>query len=126
MKVGTENTIEIIVTNEKTARTMGSGTLDVFATPAMIALMEQTAAESVESMLEPGQTSVGTLINAQHLASTPIGMKVVCKSVLKSADGRKLVFDIEVRDEVDLIGKAEHHRFIVDGERFLKKTNEKI
>ncbi len=125
MKIGTENKIEIVVNEELTAKKVGSGLLDVFSTPSMIALMEQTAAESIEGMLEAGNTSVGTKINVEHVAATPIGMKVTCKSKLIAAEGRKLSFEIEAYDEVGLIGKAEHDRFIVDGERFTQKTYEK-
>ncbi len=122
MKNDIRNELLLKVTNEKTAKSMGSGTLDVFATPALIALMEQTAAESVEKELENGQTSVGTLINMQHLAATPVGMEVTCKSVLTAVEGRKLIFEIEAFDEAGLIGKAHHERFVVDGERFVEKT----
>ncbi len=126
MQVGIENKIELNVTDEKTAKTVGSGTLDVFATPAMIALMEQTAAESVESELEQGTTTVGIKINVEHLAATPVGMKVTCHSTLVQAEGRKLVFDIEAFDEAGMIGKAYHERFIVDSNRFMDKTLSKL
>ncbi len=126
MNIGIKNEISITVSLEKTASTMGSGMLEVFATPAMVALMEQTAAESVENEAGEGNTTVGTLINVQHLAATPVGMKVTCKSVLTQIDGRKLSFEIEAYDEVGLIGKAYHERFIVGAERFKQKTYEKL
>ena len=117
-----QNEIKITVTEEKTARAMGSGTLAVFATPAMIALMEQTAAESVEEQLGEGMTSVGTVMNAEHLSATPVGMEVTCKSILIKEEGRKLVFEVEAYDECGLIGKAYHERFVVNGEHFVQKT----
>ena len=126
MKRGIQNEITIAVTKEKTALEMGSGTLEVFATPAMIALMEQTAAESVENELGGENTSVGTLINVQHLAATPVGMQITCKSTLTEIVGRTLIFEIEAHDEVGLIGKAYHERFIVNSERFVSKTREKL
>lgn len=126
MNVGIKNQIELIVSEEKTAKKVGSGLLEVYATPAMIALMEQTAAESVEKELDEGMTTVGIKINVDHLAATPIGMKVVCNSTLVQVDGRKLVFEIEASDEAGLIGKAYHERFIVDSERFMGKTLEKL
>lgn len=126
MNVGIKNQIELIVSEEKTAKKVGSGLLEVYATPAMIALMEQTAAESVEKELDEGMTTVGIKINVDHLAATPIGMKVVCNSTLVRVDGRKLVFEIEASDEAGLIGKAYHERFIVDSERFMGKTLGKI
>ena len=125
MDIGIQNEHSIQVTEERTAKAMGSGTLAVFATPAMIALMEQTAAESVENLLGDGMTSVGTLMNAEHLAATPVGMKVTCRSILTAVDGRKLTFEIEAFDEVGLIGKAHHQRFAVAAERFLEKTYNK-
>ncbi len=126
MNAGIKNKIELNVTENKTAKTVGSGTLDVFATPAMIALMEQTAAESVEKELEQGMTTVGIKINVEHLAATPVGMKVTCQSILVEADGRKLVFEIEAFDDAGMIGKAYHERFIVDSKRFMDKTLSKL
>lgn len=126
MEIGIKNQIELKVTLEKTAKVVGSGLLEVFSTPSMIALMEQTAAESVEKELEPGTTTVGVKINVDHLAATPIGMNVVCCSTLVQVDGRKLIFEIEAFDEAGVIGKAYHERFIVDSKRFMDKTLSKI
>ncbi|MBQ7035606.1 MAG: thioesterase, partial [Clostridia bacterium] len=85
-----------------------------------------TAAESVESELEAGKTTVGIKINVEHLAATPVGMEVVCKSKLIQEENRKLIFEIEAFDESGLIGKAYHERFIVDAERFREKTYAKL
>ena len=126
MKPGIKNEISLFVTQERSAAAMGSGTLEVFATPAMVALMEQTAAESVESLLEEGNTTVGTMIQVNHLAATPMGMKVTCNSELVAVEGRKLTFKIEAHDEAGLIGTADHERFVVGADRFLEKVNAKI
>ena len=126
MNPGIKNEVSVIVTEERTAAAMGSGTLPVFATPSMVALMEQTAAESVEALLEEGNTTVGTMIHVNHLAATPLGMKVTCKSELIAVEGRKLVFTIEASDEAGVIGTAEHERFVVGAARFLEKVNGKI
>ena len=126
MKPGIKNEISLFVTQERSAAAMGSGTLEVFATPAMVALMEQTAAESVESLLEAGNTTVGTMIQVNHLAATPMGMKVTCNSELVAVEGRKLTFKLEAFDEVGLIGTANHERFVVGADRFLEKVNAKI
>ena len=126
MKPGIKNEISLFVTQERSAAAMGSGTLEVFATPAMVALMEQTAAESVESLLEEGNTTVGTMIQVNHLAATPMGMKVTCNSELVAVEGRKLTFKLEAFDEVGLIGTANHERFVVGADRFLEKVNAKI
>lgn len=126
MKIGLKNTIKLTVTEELTAKNVGSGTLSVYATPAMIALMEKTAAESVESELCEGNTSVGTKLVAEHLSATPVGMEVTCVSELVEVDGRRLVFKIEAFDEAGMIGRADHERFVVDSERFVAKTYGKI
>ncbi len=126
MNIGTKHEIKITVTKEKTAAVVGSGLLEVFATPAMIALMEQTASESVMNMLEEGTTTVGTKINVDHLAATPVGMDVKCISTLTEVDGRKLSFEIEAYDDAGLIGKAYHERFIVMSDRFMQKTLSKL
>ncbi|MBQ7096073.1 MAG: thioesterase family protein [Clostridia bacterium] len=126
MNIGLTNEKKCIVTKELTAQSMGSGDLPVFATPAMIALMEGCAAESVAGLLEEGTTTVGTHIDVQHLSATPIGMEVVCKIVLKKAEGRSLHFTLEAWDESGLIGKGEHDRFIVYSKPFKEKTYQKL
>ena len=105
---------------------MGSGTLKVFATPSMAALMELTAWKSVAPYLEEGQCTVGTKLNLNHTASTPIGMKVFCESELVAVEGRKLVFKIIVKDECGVIGDSEHERFIVEDVKFQNKTDAKL
>ncbi len=126
MKNGIKNELKIIVTEALSAKAMGSGSHEVYATPAMVALMEQTAAESVEALLGEGRTSVGTKIEVEHLAATPVGMTVTCKSELTLVDNRKLAFQLETFDEAGLIGKAYHERLVIDSERFLEKTYGKL
>lgn len=116
----------VAVTIENTALAMGSGTLRVFATPAMIALIEGCCAESVEDLLDEGITSVGTKIDIEHLAATPLGVSVLCKSRLVAVDGRRLDFEVEVYDNTALVGKGKHTRFTVDADIFLKKAYAKI
>lgn len=120
-------TAEVIITanDTNTAKTMGSGSLNVFATPAMVALMEKAACECIKDMLEDGTTTVGTKIYTEHIAATPIGMKITCKCILTEIDGRKLSFEIEAFDDAGIIGKAKHERFVVNTEKFLKKTYDK-
>ena len=117
---------EAPVTESNTALAMGSGALRVFATPAMVALMEKTAAESVAPHLEAGQGSVGTCINVKHTAATPVGMTVRCESELTEIDGRRLVFRVFAFDEAGPIGEAHHERFIINDEKFLSKTYAKL
>ena len=126
MKIGTVYEKKLMVTEALTAKVMGSGDLDVFATPAMIALMEGCAAESVANSLEEGMTTVGTHIDVEHLAATPVGMEVACKSTLVRVEGRALHFELEVSDACGLIGKGEHDRFVVAATRFREKTYEKL
>ena len=118
---GLENNLEVLVGNNNTAKKYGSGLLDVFATPAMIALMEETSHRSVESFLPDGFTTVGTEVKIKHIKATPIAMKVFCRSILQKVDGRRLFFTVEAFDEVGKIGEGSHERFIVDADRFMEK-----
>ena len=125
LTIGIKGTQTVTVANDNTAAAMGSGTLAVFSTPAMIALMEKTAYISVQDALDEGMGSVGTLLNVKHVAATPVGMTVTCESELVEVDGRRLVFTVKAFDEVGLIGEGTHERFIVQNEKFLAKTNAK-
>lgn len=116
----------VAVTMENTAVAMGSGTLRVFATPAMIALIEGCCAESVEELLDEGITSVGTNVNIEHLSASPLGAGIVCKSTLVGFDGRRLDFEVEVFDNAGLIGRGTHTRFTVKADSFLRKANAKL
>lgn len=113
LKIGIVGTQEKVVTEELSARALGSGTLAVFATPAMIALMEETAWKSVQGYLQEGEGSVGISINVRHLAATPLGMRVRCESELTEVDGRRLTFSVKVYDERGLIGEGTHERFVI-------------
>lgn len=126
MDTGIKGFKEIIVTKELTARSMGSGDLEVYATPAMVALMEGTAADSVKSELDEGKGSVGTSIKVKHLVATPIGMRVRCESELIEASGRRLVFRVSAFDEKDKIGEGTHERFIISNDKFQSKANSKL
>lgn len=123
--VGIKGRQELKVSEEYSAVAMGSGTLSVFATPAMVALMEKTAWMSVADYLEEGMGSVGTLLDIKHLAATPIGMKVYCESELVEMDGRRLTFSLKAFDERGLIGEGRHERFVVDNLKFQQKTDAK-
>ena len=116
---------EHIVTDEDTASKWGSGLVPVFSTPALVGLMESTAVAALSGQLPEGQTSVGGRIDVRHLAATPVGMQVRARAELTAVEGRKLVFKIQAWDEVDLIGEAEHQRFVVDEARFVAKVESK-
>ena len=126
LKTGIKGHQELVVTQELTAKNMGSGVMDVFATPAMLALMEKTAFTSVAEYLNEGCGSVGTKVDIEHVASSPVGMKITCDSELIEIDGRKLVFKVEAYDEKGLIGKGTHERFIVENKKFQEKTDNKL
>lgn len=126
LKTGIKGHQELVVTQELTAKNMGSGVMDVFATPAMLALMEKTAFTSVAEYLNEGCGSVGTKVDIEHVASSPVGMKITCDSELIEIEGRKLVFKEEAYDEKGLIGKGTHERFIVENKKFQEKTDNKL
>ncbi len=123
---GLRNVAEISVTAENTALALGSGSLKVFATPAMIRLIERAAAELVEKNLPPESTSVGISINIKHTAPTPIGMNVRAEVEIISVDGRKIIFDVAAFDGRGEIGRGTHERFIVDREKFQSKADAKV
>ncbi len=122
---GLKNKKTAAVAPENTAAAMGSGALAVYATPAMVALMEATAAESVAPLLGAGRSTVGTALDIKHLSATPAGMAVWCESELTAVEGRKLTFFVRAFDGAGVIGEGTHERFIVDDERFIEKANKK-
>ena len=123
---GLKGSCSILADESTSAKTMGSGTLDVFATPAMAALMEKTAWQSIAPYLQEGQGSVGTRLDITHDAATPLGMTVTCKSELIQVDGRRLVFEVTASDDKEIIGRGTHERFIIDNDKFLTKTAAKL
>jgi fluoroacetyl-CoA thioesterase len=126
IKPGITGEIRIKVDEKETAIVYESGSVRVFATPAMIRLMEKAALSSVAPYLEEGSTTVGTRIDVKHLAATPVGMEVVITSKLVEAEGKRLLFEVEARDQVELIGKGAHERFIVKTESFVRRTEGKL
>lgn len=125
IEIGIKGHQETTVTAADVASSVGSGTLQVFATPIMVALMEKAAFLSIEPFLEKGQSSVGTRINIEHVRSTAMGKKVWAESEIIAVDRRKLSFKVAAYDEKGLIGQGEHERFIIDIEKFLSKVESK-
>jgi len=115
--------MEKVTLPEDSAARYDSGLVDVFSTPAMIALMEGTCYRCVMSFLPLGFSTVGTLVNVQHLKATPISMNVKCRAVLESVEGKRLVFDVKAWDEKGLIGEGKHSRYIIDEQQFIKKNS---
>ena len=126
IETGIQFTMEEEVTEANAARTLGSGSLMVYGTPAMLLLVEKTAVALLEGRLEPGMTTVGTRLHMDHLSATPLGASVTCQLELTAIDRRKLTFTAEVSDKAGLIGRGTHERFIVDAAGFQKKADEKF
>lgn len=126
IEIGKSYTVKIKVEEKDTAASVGSGTLNVLATPKMIALMEEAAYKCVGECLESGSTTVGTLMSAQHLSATPVGMEVTATATVIAVEGRKIEFKVEAYDEAGKIGEGTHERFIVFAEKFLSKTYSKL
>jgi predicted thioesterase len=125
LEKGIKGSAELTVTKNELASAVGSGCLDVLATPVMIMLMEKAACECIAPYFEGDETTVGTELDVKHVSATPEGMKVKAVAELVSLDGRELVFSVMAEDESGLIGKGLHKRFLVYGERFMEKANAK-
>ena len=125
VELGIKGKQDTIVTTANVAMNVGSGKVQVFATPMMIALMEKAAALSIEPVLAPGQSSVGTHINVSHCAATPMGMHVWAETEVIETDRRRVTFSVKAYDERGLIGEGTHDRFIIDVEKFIAKAESK-
>lgn len=125
LRVGLKGSLTDKVTEDKTARAVGSGDLAVYATPAMIALMEEASYKLVAPYLEEGQGTVGTRMEVRHLSASPVGMQVTCESEIRSLDGRRIEFSVRCQDEKGLIGEGVHERFIIDKKKFIDKAQAK-
>lgn len=125
LEIGIKGIQTQAVTAENTARALGSGTLDVFATPALVALAEKTCWQSVADQLDAGSGTVGTRLDVEHTAPTPVGMTVTCESELVAVEGRKLTFRIALHDEKGPVGNGTHERFIINNEKFFAKAQSK-
>lgn len=111
-----------VVGKQDTAAVMGSGLLDVLATPTMVAWMENTSILLTEEYLKEGDTTVGICINTSHEKASAVGEKITCNATLINVEGRKLSFEIECFNENNIrIGKAYHERFIVNSQKFMSK-----
>ena len=126
ISIGIKGHLEQTVLPEMSAAKIGSGLVDVFATPMMIAMIERTCNESVVPYLELGQGTVGTHVDVSHVAATPVGMRVWCDSELVDVDRRRLVFSVKAFDERGLIGEGRHERFVIDTARFEAKAKERL
>ena len=125
IEVGMKGRAETVVTQENTAQAAGSGLVPVFATPWMVALMENAAVSAVQAALAPDEGTVGTRLDVTHDAATPIGMRVWAEAEVTAVEGRKLTFAVSAYDEAEKIGGGTHERFILKTERFLAKAQGK-
>ena len=123
--VGKTAAVKTTVDKNNTARAIDSGSLDVFATPMMIALMESAACEALSDALEAGQTSVGTQISVSHTAAAPLGSTITAAATVTNVSGRKIEFAVTASDDAGEIGNGTHVRFIVDKTKFMAKMNER-
>ena len=119
--LGVKGKEELVVTFEETAAKYGSGLVEVYATPAMVALMEKTCLNSVLPYLPEGFGTVGIKVDISHSKAPPVGMKVTCESTLIEVDRRRLVFELQAFDEKGEIGRGRHERFIIDTRKFMEK-----
>ena len=121
LETGIKCVKEEVVTEELTAEQVGSGGLAVYATPAMIRLMEHAAWLSVEEHMDEGFTTVGTHMDVKHVSASPLGAHIKAETELVEIDGRRLVFKVLAHDDKGLIGEGVHERFIVNTEKFMGK-----
>ena len=126
VEIGTKGSFKTIVDGSNTAKTMGSGSLEVFATPSMVAIMEKASTLALEPFLDDGSTTVGTAMDITHVSATPIGMEVHATAEVVEVNGREIKFNVQAFDECGLIGEGTHKRFIVYAEKFQDKTNSKL
>lgn len=121
MEIGLKYQSRVVVSEDNTALKLGSGDMEVFATPAMIALMENAAMNAVAEHLDVGATTVGTMMRSSHIKASAVGATITAEAELVAVEGRRLSFVVKAWDEKGTIGEGEHERFIVDRERFLSK-----
>ena len=122
LKKGLSSQSSVTVSAGNTAAAMGSGDLDVFATPAMVALMENAAMKAVADALPEGSTTVGAEMNVTHIKPSGLGAEIVATAVLTGVGGRKLTFNVGARDAEGMIGEGIHIRYAVDRRRFMEKV----
>ena len=124
--VGMKGEVSSFVEREDTAKEVGSGSLLVYATPCMVALMEGAACEAIEEALDESKTTVGTALNIEHISATPVGMDVRAEATVIAVEGKVITFEVRAFDEAGEIGKGTHKRVIVPTQKFLDKAYHKL
>ena len=126
LRPGLAGHVELVVGEEHTAPSIGSGRVRVLATPVMINLIEAAALKAIEHLLPAGYQSLGTHLDVKHVAATPVGMKVVATAEVTKVDGRSVSFRVSARDEMDLIGEGVHERVVVNVAKFDVRVQKKV
>ena len=124
--VGMKGEVSSFVEREDTAKEVGSGSLLVYATPCMVALMEGAACEAIADALDGDKTTVGTELNIQHISATPVGMDIRAEAVVTAVEGKVITFELHAYDEAGEIGKGTHKRVVVAEQKFLDKAYSKL
>ena len=124
--VGMKGIAQTVVDREDTAQEVGSGSLLVYATPCMVALMEGAACEAIAQALADGQTTVGTALNIEHISATPVGLEVRAEATVTGVDGKVITFEVHAFDEAGEIGRGSHTRVVINSQKFLDKTYSKL
>lgn len=124
--VGLKAEVCTLAEREDTAKEVGSGDLLVYATPCMVALMEGAACEAIACCLKDTETTVGTALNIEHIAATPVGLEVRAEAEVTAVEGKVITFAVSAFDEVGQIGKGTHKRVIVNSQKFLEKAYDKL
>lgn len=124
--VGMKGQASTLVEREDTAKEVGSGDLLVYATPCMVALMEGAACEAIADCISDSQTTVGTALNIEHVSATPVGLEVRAEATVTEVAGKVISFEVKAFDEAGEIGRGTHKRVIVNSQKFLEKTYNKL
>ena len=124
--IGMKGEVASYVEREDTAQEVGSGSLLVYATPCMVALMEGAACEAIAEALGENQTTVGTALNIEHISATPVGLDVRAEATVTAVDGKVITFDVKAFDEAGEIGRGTHKRVVINSQKFLEKTYSKL
>ena len=126
IKVGLKAEVSTVVEREDTALEVGSGSLLVYATPCMVALMEGAACEAIVDCLSDTKTSVGTELNIKHLSATPVGLEVRAEAEVTAVEGNTITFQVTAYDEAGKIGEGTHKRVVISTQKFLDKVYDKL
>jgi fluoroacetyl-CoA thioesterase len=126
LRPGLQGDAGLVVAEEHTAPSIGSGRVHVLATPVMINLIEAAALAAVEHLLPPGYQSLGTLLNVRHIAATPVGMRIRASAIVEKISSRTISFKVACSDEKELIGEGTHERVIVNVAKFDERVQRKL